>query len=145
MPKPEEEDKRQRTRSRAHDPKGCEPRSLWVETFLELGFWSALLLLFVLTLLPISSDVSFLNDKAEHFLAFLALMFLAVGIWGRRRMLALAIALAAVGGGIEILQALPMIGRDAELLDWVSDLGGIAMGASLAILSGVYRRRGEMR
>ena len=55
------------------------------------------------------------------------LALLGLGAFGRKNVVALALALAAIGGLIEVLQGSSFVGRDAELLDWIADLAGIAI------------------
>ena len=66
-------------------------------------------------------------DKAKHFIAFYVLAGLGAAALPRRPLWAPALFLAVYGGAIEGLQALPIIGRDAEWADWLTDL--IAVGA----------------
>ncbi len=94
----------------------------------QVAFWAVLLLLLAFTLLPIRVRVPLFNDKAEHLLSFLVLVVLGAFAWGKRRLLLVALALAIVGGAIEIFQAIPAIGRDAEFLDWVADIAGVGAG-----------------
>ena len=58
------------------------------------------------TLAPVAIRVPLLSDKIEHFLAFLVLALLGLGAFGRKNVVALALALAAIGGLIEVLQGL---------------------------------------
>lgn len=68
-------------------------------------------------------------DKAAHFIAF-GLVLWALGVLFRRpSRLVLAIVAMGLGGLTEIVQA--VVGRDAELLDFVADSLGV-MTALLA-------------
>lgn len=78
-------------------------------------------------------------DKAEHFAAFLGLMLLALPAAPGRSPAVLALGLAVEGGLIELVQALPIVNRDADVGDWVADLAGIA--AVLAVLAADHSRR----
>ena len=69
-------------------------------------------------------------DKAEHFAAFYTLTLLAIAAFPRRNLFIIAVLLSAFGGGIELVQALPMVGRDCDVWDWVADT--IAVIAALA-------------
>jgi len=60
-------------------------------------------------------------DKAEHFTAFYVLALLAAVAFPRRPLLSLAIALSALGAGIEVVQALPFVDRDSDFWDWFTD------------------------
>jgi VanZ family protein len=134
--------KPQLNRNRSQLAMSASKRSI-IRRLLRGAFWAALACLLALTLLPIEAKAQLLNDKAEHFLAFFALAILGIKAWGRKRTLSLAIELAAVGAGIELLQALPIVGRDAEFLDWVADVSGIIIGVIIAVLLQVIARRTE--
>ena len=43
----------------------------------------------------------------------------------------LVLALALAGGALELIQALPIIGREAALLDWCANMLGISVGLTL--------------
>jgi VanZ family protein len=94
---------------------------------LRISFFAGLFALLCGTLAPVAIRVPLLSDKIEHFLAFLVLALLGLGAFGRKNVVALALALAAIGGLIEVLQGSSFVGRDAELLDWIADLAGIAI------------------
>lgn len=64
-------------------------------------------------------------DKAKHFIVFYGLTFLAVVALPRSRWWKIAVVLLAFGVGIEILQGLPIVGRDADAFDIVADTLGI--------------------
>jgi hypothetical protein len=66
-----------------------------------------------------------------HLASFSVVSFLGILAWNRRRM-RVVLALAMLGGLIELGQG--AIGRDAEFLDWFSDLGGIAVALAAASL-----------
>jgi VanZ family protein len=71
-------------------------------------------------------------DKLDHFTAYFGLALLSTLAWGLKRSLAfLFLGLVALGGGLEILQAL--VGRDSEWGDFfANDLGALA-GLAVAI------------
>src|SRR3712207_760628 len=60
-------------------------------------------------------------DKLQHFAAHAGLALLGFAAL-RRSSWGLLLALAAFGAGIEGLQALPAIGREASWLDFAADL-----------------------
>lgn len=64
-------------------------------------------------------------DKAKHFIVFYGLTFLATLALPRSRFWKIGIVLLGFGIGIEILQGLPIIGRDADVFDVVADTCGI--------------------
>lgn len=74
-------------------------------------------------------------DKAEHFLAYFGLSLLASLGWGLRRSLVwVFLAVVALGGTLEIIQA--FVGRDAEWGDFfANDLGALTgLGAAVVYL-----------
>ena len=71
------------------------------------------------------------HDKLAHAGAYAALMgFLAHAFVGRRAWLAAALALAALGVGIEALQAF-VPSRQAELADALANVAGVALAWAL--------------
>jgi VanZ family protein len=78
-------------------------------------------------------------DKANHAAAFVALTMLAGRGWPDLPRTALVLIMLAAGIGIELVQGLPAIGRDADVWDVVADAAGIAAG--LAGLAALRRRR----
>jgi hypothetical protein len=65
-------------------------------------------------------------DKAQHFLVFYVLAGTASLALPASRLWRIGLVLVALGGLIELLQALPMIRRDAEWTDLAADAVGIA-------------------
>ncbi|HEY3779009.1 MAG TPA: hypothetical protein VGL35_13225 [Rhizomicrobium sp.] len=100
----------------------------------QAAFWAALAFTFVSAIIPPhSSPKLFPWDKAEHFAAFYVLTVLSVAAFPRLGLLALAVALSAFGAGIELVQALPFVSRDCDILDWIADT--FAVVAALAPLA----------
>ena len=64
-------------------------------------------------------------DKAEHFLAFAAMMSVAILAFPRSRIWPIALCFSAGGALIELIQLTPWVGRDAEVGDWVADTCGV--------------------
>jgi len=64
-------------------------------------------------------------DKAKHFIVFYGLTFLAAVALPKSRFWKIAVVLLGFGIVIEILQGLPIIGRDADVFDVVADTCGI--------------------
>jgi hypothetical protein len=75
-------------------------------------------------------------DKAEHFTAFYVLALLAAVAFPRRPLLSLAIALSALGAGIEVVQALPFVNRDSDFWDWFADTLAISAAFLPVMLTG---------
>jgi VanZ family protein len=89
---------------------------------LQLGFAAALIFTFVAAVMPPhKAPKLFPWDKAEHFTAFFTLMLIAVAAFPRRNLVLIAVLLSAFGGLIEIVQGMPIVGRDCDVWDWVAD------------------------
>ena len=64
-------------------------------------------------------------DKAKHFIVFYGLTFLATMALPKSRYWKIGVVLLGFGIAIEILQGLPIVGRDADLFDVVADTLGV--------------------
>ena len=90
-------------------------------------FWATLVITFVIAEMPATSAPRlFPWDKAEHFTAFYVLSFLAVAAYPRASLVMIGLWLSLFGSVIELVQALPFVRRDCDILDWVADVAGIA-------------------
>lgn len=96
------------------------------------AFWAALLFAYVEAVLP-GRDALVLSvwDKMNHMIAFFTITFLARAAYPRIPVFRLFLMMAAFGAFIELSQALPFIGRDAEWDDWFADL--VATVAALIV------------
>jgi len=74
-----------------------------------------------------------MSDKLEHMIAYGGLALCYGGLIEPRRYPYLAVALLALGGGIEIAQGLMGWGRDADWRDFYADALGTALGLSLCM------------
>lgn len=95
-------------------------------------FWLALLALTVLSLMPtglLPSQVFSLWDKAQHALGFAVLALLGLAAYPRHNVV-LPLLLLAHGGLIELAQAATGW-RYGDVIDWLADGVGIAIGAAL--------------
>jgi len=79
-------------------------------------------------------------DKANHASAFAVLTFLAGRGWPRLSPAVLVLIMLAAGIGVELVQGVPQVGRDADAWDVVADAVGIALG--WAVLRAGRRRSG---
>ena len=59
-------------------------------------------------------------DKVLHIVAFLVLTVLAIGAYPRTPRIAQSLGLFGFGALIELLQMVPMLNREAQLMDWVA-------------------------
>lgn len=88
---------------------------------------------------PKPQAMGFLNDKAQHALAFGALALPCAVVFPRALIWILPPA-AVFGAAIEVLQ--PFAGRDADILDFIADLVGMAVGTLVGLsLRPILRRR----
>lgn len=81
-------------------------------------------------------------DKANHAVAFLTWTLLAGCGWPRAGVARIAVAMLGLGIGIELIQGLPAIGRDADVWDVVADMVGFAMGWGALVGLALRRRLG---
>lgn len=90
---------------------------------LRLSFWAALLFAVTMAVLPHPPDfgTNQMGDKFNHMLAFAVLSALAALSFPRADLWRLAERLSFVGALIEVVQALPMLGRDCDIRDWIAD------------------------
>lgn len=77
------------------------------------------------------------TDKFIHLIAFAILAF-PLARTSRFGLLPVFIGGSTFGGIIEVLQ--PSFGRSADLLDWIADIIGLALGIALAFLYDRLRR-----
>ncbi len=104
---------------------------------LRAMFWISLVFALVMALLPHPPALmGHLNDKVQHMTAFATLTFLAVLAFRRLSYRAIFAALALFGAGIEILQMIPALHRDAELGDWLADCVAVL---AVLVLSALMR------
>lgn len=81
-------------------------------------------------------------DKANHALAFFVLTIVCARGWPGSGFWRLAAVMLAAGTAIEIIQGLPLVGRDADVWDVVADMAGFVLGWILTIgLRRIDRRR----
>ncbi len=104
------------------------PRPLWVGLS-----WLGVIIVLMLSLLPITvpEEFEFWNsDKLVHISMYASLMLSFSRAYPRHRWLGVAIALGALGLGIEYLQSLTP-NRSASLLDEIANLTGISIMLAL--------------
>lgn len=83
------------------------------------------------TSLAPASDVSVmasLNDKVRHVIAYTVLGALFAEAFRARSWVVIALAVAAYGGAIELLQAIMPVGREASWLDQLANTTGAFAG-----------------
>ena len=100
---------------------------------LRLFFWAAAAFAFVMAILPHPPEFpGGPGDKFQHMAAFATLATLAALAWPERRYAAIGLALSYFGAIIEIVQAIPALHRDCDILDWVADTVSLSLVLSIA-------------
>ena len=109
-------------------------------TMFTLIFWAALAFAVVMALLPRppATPIDGFGDKFQHMLAFATLSLLAALAWPRAELLRVGERLSFVGALIEVTQAIPALGRDCDIRDWIADT--IAIAVVLLIVAALRRR-----
>lgn len=79
-------------------------------------------------------------DKAGHFCVFYGLTLLSLAVFPKARVGWLMLVLAACGAVIELIQAIPVVGRDAEWGDLIADVVGIIFAVAPALAWRIRRR-----
>ena len=96
-------------------------------------FWAAWAFSFVMAVLPHPPRLpGEPDDKIQHIAAFVTLALLASWAFPRARAWTLLAWLSAYGALIELIQAIPTLHRDSDVVDWVADT--VAAGAVLLIV-----------
>ena len=107
----------------------------WIRRAGKILFWPALAVVIWGELSPHPPELPgpLMWDKLDHFIAYFGLALLSTLAWGLKRSLVwLFLGLVALGGGMEILQAL--LGRDAEWGDFLANDLGILIGLGVAAI-----------
>ena len=97
-------------------------------------FWAAALFAFVMALLPHPPHFRIEpSDKIQHVTAFATLGLLGAWAYPTAKAVKLLLWLSLFGAAIELFQAIPVLHRDSDVLDWLADT--LASGVVLAIVS----------
>ena len=106
---------------------------------LRIAFWSAAVFAFVMAVLPkpphLPGDPS---DKIQHIVAFVVLALLAALAYPAARARAILLGLSGFGAAIELVQLIPALNREADIIDWCADT---LAAAGVIVLVAVSRRR----
>lgn len=109
-----------------------------VAVLLQLVFWAALIFAVTMALVPKPPPVlGEMKDKYQHIMAFAVLALLASFAYPRIRPLLIAERLSFLGAMIEVLQSIPALHRDCDIMDWIADTSAILI--ILAIVTLVRR------
>jgi hypothetical protein len=74
-------------------------------------------------------------DKADHALAFFALTAVALVALLKTPLWRIVLAAGAAGAAMEVVQGLPIVGRDGDVWDWGVELIAIAAATSLVLVA----------
>jgi VanZ family protein len=109
--------------------------------FLPPILWLTVGIIYILAILP-RADVPAMpgTDKVQHIAAFITLGVLSALALPRFSLLKIASWLALFGALIEFTQMIPVLHRDASMLDWLADLCAIAGGL---LIVAPFRRNAE--
>ncbi|HEX6742048.1 MAG TPA: VanZ family protein [Sphingomicrobium sp.] len=106
----------------------------------RLLFWAAAAFAFVMAVIPHPPHLpGEPSDKVQHIAAFATLGLLGAWAYARARLLSIAIGLSLFGALIELVQAIPALHRDSDVVDWIADT--IACAAVLLLVRWWRRRR----
>jgi hypothetical protein len=104
----------------------------------RLLFWTAAIFAFVMAVLPHPPRIpGEPNDKIQHIAAFATLALLGSWAYTRTTRWQLLLRLSLFGAAIEIVQMIPALNRDADVLDWLADT--LAVLAVLALIRALRR------
>jgi len=102
-------------------------------------FWAAAIFALVMAALPHPPDIpGNPSDKVQHMAAFVTLSLLGAWAFPRLSLIQLLLRLSLFGAFIELVQAIPVLHRDSDPLDWIADT--IACIAVLALIAWVRAR-----
>lgn len=102
-------------------------------------FWAAAAFSFVMAVLPHPPEVpGEPNDKVQHIAAFATLALLGVFAYPRIALMRLLTGLSMFGAFIELVQAIPILHRDSDILDWLADT---AAAATILLVVRLWRSR----
>ncbi|NUT01368.1 MAG: hypothetical protein HOP96_10360 [Sphingomonas sp.] len=89
---------------------------------LRLVFWAAAVFAFVMAVIPHPPHLpGEPSDKIQHIMAFLVLGGLAGFAFPISSPLVLGAGLSLFGAFIELVQHIPSLHRDSDLIDWIAD------------------------
>jgi hypothetical protein len=102
-------------------------------------FWLALVFAVYMALTPRPPELAGgLGDKYQHMLAFGTLTILACAGHPQTQLLRIGERLSFVGALIEVVQSIPALHRDCDIMDWVADTA-VAAGVLLVVWFGRSR------
>jgi uncharacterized membrane protein len=85
-------------------------------------FWAAAIFALVMALIPYVPDIpGNPSDKIQHIAAFITLSVLGAWAFPGLSLIQLLLRLSLFGAFIELAQAIPILHRDSDPLDWIAD------------------------
>ena len=91
-------------------------------------FWAAACFAFVMAVLPQPPEVpGEPNDKVQHIAAFATLALLGSFAYPATALVRLLAGLSLFGAFIEVVQAIPALHRDSDVVDWIADTLAVAV------------------
>ena len=110
--------------------------------YVRPAFFAAAAFAFVMATLPHPPElIGHPSDKIQHLLAFATLGILAAYGFAQRSILTLFAGLSIYGAGIEIVQAIPALHRDSDIVDLLVDM--VAAGVTLCLARRIIALRQE--
>ena len=111
-------------------------RTIWL---FRLALFVAIAFAVTMALLPKPPQiVPIANDKAQHMLAFATLALLAALAYPKAQLFRIGERLSFLGAMVEVLQSIPALHRDCDILDWIADTAAICV--VLLIVATIRRR-----
>jgi VanZ family protein len=99
----------------------------------RLIFWATFAFSLVMAVLPHPPHLPWEpGDKVEHLAAFVTLSFMSAWAYPRTPLFQLLVRLSLFGALIELVQGLPMLNRDSDPMDWLSDTVAAAVALAIA-------------
>lgn len=98
---------------------------------------AALVFAVTMALLPHPPKVPIDSDKYQHMLAFGTLTILSVLAFPQTPLLRIGERLSFLGAMIEVVQSIPVLHRDCDIMDWVADTAVII---SVLVVVAISRR-----
>ncbi len=103
-------------------------------------FWAALACTLTMAWLPKPPEgLDEIGDKYQHVLAFGILTILACAGYPQAGLIWIGERLGFVGAFIEMVQSLPVLHRQCDIMDWIVE--AIVIVVVLVIVQGVRKRR----
>lgn len=93
---------------------------------LKAIFWAAACFAFVMAVLPHPPQLpGEPNDKVQHIIAFATLAGLGSFAYPVTSVVRLLVGLSLFGALIEVVQAIPALHRDSDVMDWIADTAAV--------------------